>query len=66
MATGNWEIARPLRIAGLAAISFVVATVLGSPDLGLLMAGGIVVGELLWTTGSLTLRSWRRRQDSKM
>lgn len=65
METGKWKSARLLQIAGLAAIAFVVATVLGSPDLGLLLAGGIVVGELLWTTGSLALRSWRRQQDSQ-
>lgn len=65
MGTGKWRSARLPQIAGLAVIALVVATVLGSPDLGLLLAGGLVVGELLWTTGSLALRSWRRKQESK-
>ena len=50
-----------LLMTGLALVALVVATALGSPDLGLFGAGAIVVGELLWSAGSRAMRSWRRR-----
>ena len=64
METGKRKSVRWLKVAGLALIAFVVPAALGSPDLGVFFAGAIVVGELLWSTGSLVLRS-RRRQHVK-
>lgn len=48
------------RTAFLAALAFVVAALMGSPELGLRLAGTIVVLELLWQAGALALRHWRR------
>lgn len=62
METGKrWPI-RWLQVTGLALVAFVVGMATGSPDLGLRFAAAIVVGELLWTAGSLVVRSWRRRR----
>lgn len=61
MGTGTRRHIRWLQVAGLALVAFVVATALGSPDLGLRLAAAILVGELLWSAGSLVMRSWRRR-----
>lgn len=65
METDKWRPGRLLHVAALAAIVFVVATVLDGSERGLWLAGVIVVCELLWTAGSFALRSWRRQQDSR-
>lgn len=65
METDKWRYGRLLPVAGLAAIVFVVATVLDGPEGGLWLAGVIVVCELLWTAGSFALRSRRRQQDGR-
>jgi uncharacterized membrane protein YdcZ (DUF606 family) len=61
METDQRKSVRWLHVAGLALVAFVVSTALGSPDLGLFLAGAIVVCELLWGTGSLVVRSWRQQ-----
>lgn len=61
METGERKSIRWWQVAGLALVALVVPTALGSPDLGLLCAGAIVVGELLRSAASLATRSWRSR-----
>ncbi|WP_395691429.1 hypothetical protein [Nocardioides sp.] len=61
METSTRRPIRGLQVAGLALVAFVVATALGSPDLGLRLAAAVLAGELLWSVGSLGMRSWRRR-----
>ena len=60
--TDQRKSARWLQVAGLALVAFVVSATFGSPDLGLVFAGTIVVGELLRSAGALVLRSWRRQR----